>query len=326
METTMRHVYIINPAAGRDDATAALIEQIERAYADIDDGLTVSSYITQACGDATRYVRQFCEQHPDEPVRFYACGGDGTLNEVVNGAVGYPQAAVGLIPSGTGNDFVRNFTPLEQFRNLNAQRVGREIEIDLLRCNDTYCVNMINAGFDCEVVVKMAEIKRKPYVPAGMAYILGVALTLLRKPGVLTTVTVDGVPQPTRKLLLCAVGNGAFYGGGFHPVPGARPNDGKLDACMVDDISRVRFLGLVGDYKKGTHIKPETEDILRCMRCESVNLQFPQPWHVSLDGEVCTMEHCQISVVPRALRFVLPQDAAVVGGETEQLEQEAIPL
>ncbi len=325
----MKHIYIINPAAGRADATATLTERIHAAYADSNHtDYPYEIYHTTGIGDACRYVRAYIAAHPTEATRFYACGGDGTLGEVVNGVLGTDASdvspelfSVGLIPVGTGNDFMRNFTEQEKFLDLAAQRDGAEVSIDLLRCNDLYCVNMINIGFDCEVVTTTAEIKRKPYVPRGMAYPLATLYTLIRKPGVFPTIAIDGEEQPRRRMLLCAIGNGAFCGGGFHALPKAQPDDGTLDACLVNNVSRIRFLSLVGDYKKGTHVKPSTEKLLRYLQCHRITLTFEHPQNVCVDGEIMPMDACDISLVPRAVRFSVPAGCALRGASDHKTAQ-----
>ena len=301
----MKHIYLINPAAGRGDTSADVRARIEAAYADADEKPIV--YLTTGMGDATRFVHSMCQQMPDEQLRFYACGGDGTLGETVTGAAEHPNASVGLVPIGTGNDFVRNFTSSENFMDIEAQRYGEETTIDLIRCNGVYCVNLFNTGFDCEVVVKMTEIKRSPWVPAGMAYGAGVAFELIRKPGVKVELSIDGGEVQTRELLLCAVGNGAYYGGGFMPVPFASLSDGMLDMCIVNNVSRVKFVSLVGSYKRGQHVIPQNGDVLTYVRCRRVDMVFPELQNICMDGEVKQMRECHLEVVPSALRLCVPR-------------------
>ena len=321
----MKHIYLVNPAAGRDDLSRELSDRILSEYEREPGCERPEIYVTTGVGDATRYVREYCMEHADQPVRFYACGGDGTLNEVVSGAADFPNASVGLIPAGTGNDFMKNFTAPELFTDLSAQRNGEEIVVDLLRCNGKYCINMINVGFDCEVVVKTAEIKRRPWVPAGMAYGMGVALELIRKPGVTATVSVDGGEPFEKKLLLCAIGNGAFYGGGYKPVPFSSVQDGALDMCIVKDVSRFTFVRLVSSYKKGEHVVEKNKKVLQYLRGRSLSLSFPEERNVCIDGEIVRMDRCDIEVVPGALRFVVPRGSAPIvlpayQGEPERSE------
>jgi YegS/Rv2252/BmrU family lipid kinase len=269
-------------------------------------------YETKAQGDATIYVKAKCEKHPGDTLRFYACGGDGTLNEVINAAVLYPNAEVAVIPVGTGNDFMRGFFGADRFMNIEAQRDGEVVDLDMIRCNHTYGVNLLNTGFDCEVVVKTSEIKRSKLVPRGMAYGMGVAIELVRKPGVNVEISIDDGEARKKELLLCAIGNGARYGGGFTPLPFASMRDGLLDVCIVKNVSRAKFVSLVGSYKKGTHVIPQNADILEYLRCRKVHMKFDRPQNVCMDGEVRKMTECDIEVIPGGLHFILPTGCATI--------------
>ncbi len=307
----MKHIYLINPAAGRRDCGEQLREEIRVAYADADD-IEVEVYSTTGVGDATRYVRNYCRKNPQEPVCFFACGGDGTFSEVASGAAGFAHAAVGLVPVGTGNDFTRAFIGSEHFLDMADQRAGEVIDLDLIRCNGNYGVNLFNTGFDCEVVVKTGEIKRNPMIPRGMAYGMGVAIELIRKPGVTVELSIDGGESVTKELLLCAVGNGACYGGGFTPLPYASMTDGLLDLCMVRNVSRAKFVRLVGSYKNGTHVTAKNASLLEYVRCKKVHMKFAEPQNVCMDGEVRCMKECEIEIVPGALHLVLPRGSALL--------------
>lgn len=126
----MRHVFIVNPMAGKRDSVQKLLSRIREVYPQ--GGYEV--YATQAAGDAHRLAMEAIEG--GEPVRLYACGGDGTLNEVVNAAAGCPTAAVTNVPVGTGNDFLRIFGPegRRKFIDLAALREGPQAEFDLMDC------------------------------------------------------------------------------------------------------------------------------------------------------------------------------------------------
>ncbi len=306
----MKHIYLINPAAGRSDATEELTSKIEAAYA-AEGAPELVIYRTTGVGDATRYVKDHCTRHSEE-VHFYACGGDGTFSEVAGGAAGFSHAAVGLIPVGTGNDFKRSFVGTDHFLDIAAQRDGEVMEMDLIDCNGIYGVNLLNTGFDCEVVVKTGEIKRNPLIPRGMAYGMGVAIELVRKPGVKVEISIDDGPAEQKELLLCAVGNGACYGGGFTPCPYASPRDGMLDLCIVKNVSRAKFVQLVGSYRKGTHVVAKNASLLDYIRCRKIHMKFAEPQNVCMDGEVRRMTECDIKVVPGGLRFILPAGCAPI--------------
>ena len=304
----MKYYFITNPAAGKKNSCELLSESIRNACED--KGVCYEIYETKCEKDATDYVKQVCESHvgENEALRFYACGGDGTLGEVVSGTVGYPFASVGLIPKGTGNDFVRNFTNKELFFDISAQLEGESHSIDVLSCNDTYAINMINIGFDCEVVKKMVKIKHWPFAPSKLAYILGVVPTFIRKPGVKVRACVDGAPYREMSLLLLTVANGCYCGGGFHSNPEALITDGKINALFVNNIKRLRFVQLVSSYKKGTHIVPENASILSTADCTSLDLVFEGTQSLSIDGEIVDVDgKAHIEVIRGGINFVVPK-------------------
>jgi len=299
----MKHYFIVNPVAGKGSKDA-LCDKIRNIG--IQKEVDFEIYMTAGERDATRFVSEICDAMPDEQLRFYACGGDGTFGEVVSGAAGRENAAVGLIPAGTGNDFARNFNSAELFFDPEAQLEGNTMEIDLLRCNEYYAVNMINIGFDCEVVRKTVSIKKSPLIPKKLAYIAGLVMTLVRKPGVKTCMSVDGGEETDCHYLLTTFANGCFCGGGFYSNPYASLQDGRIDSILVKNISRARFLTLVSSYKKGIHIVPKNEKILSHCKFKTVHMRFEKPQGVCVDGELAEMQELTITCVPNALRLILP--------------------
>ncbi|MDD6160821.1 MAG: acylglycerol kinase family protein, partial [Oscillospiraceae bacterium] len=125
----MKHLFIINPNAGKKRTE----RRLERAIHDLEEPWEIA--YTAKEGDATRFARAAAES--GEPVRIYACGGDGTLNAVVNGAAGFDNAAVTNIPLGTGNDFLKIFGPehVARFLDVKALSVGPQAAMDLIDCN-----------------------------------------------------------------------------------------------------------------------------------------------------------------------------------------------
>ena len=319
----MKHYFITNPAAGKKNSCELLAQSIRKACEN--KGVSYEIYETKGVRDATAFVKQTCESNSSgEELRFYACGGDGTLGEVVTGAVGYPFAAVGLIPKGTGNDFVRNFTNKELFFDVEAQLDGKDTAIDVLRCNDMYAINMINIGFDCEVVKKMMKIKRWPCVPSKLAYILGIIPTLITKPTVKATAYLDGNETEGKDLLLTTIANGCYCGGGFHSNPEALLTDGKINLLFVNNIGRLRFLQLVSSYKKGTHLVAKNASILSSESYSSLDLVFEGTQSASVDGEIHDIEgKLHVEIIRDALNFVVPRGSSFIK-EENKLTDEAL--
>ena len=317
----MKNYFIINPKAGKGKHAKTLEEQIISACDHC--GADFEVYLTTAVGDATRFVKEKCADADNLPARFFACGGDGTLGEVVNGAVGIEGAYVGLIPSGTGNDFVRNFSDKDLFFDIEAQIDGKDIQVDILKCNDVYAINMINIGFDCEVVKKKESIQARGILPAKLAYIFGLVGTLARKPGVRAKLSFDGDEVGEKKYLLTTFANGKFCGGGFHSNPLAELNDGECDVLLVNDISRTRFVSLVGSYKKGTHINSKTEKILSTKKAQRIDIEFFGTQSISVDGELFDFERITISCVRGALGFTVPRGVKLPEGFAASAERES---
>lgn len=317
MNKRTKHIFLLNPAAGKGKMQDGLAEQIERVCSQ--KGVDYEIHRTNASGEATTYVRACCEQNPDTQLRFYACGGDGTLSETVNGAYGYANACVGVVPVGTGNDFVRNFSGSEAFLDIAAQLDGQAVSLDLMEYNGKLCANMVNIGFDCEVVKQTAKLKKSKLIPKSMTYIAGLVITLIRKPGVVADVSVDGGKPERRRMLLTAVANGAWCGGGFHSTPLALLDDGVLDTLLIKNVSRIRFLTLVPLYKKGTFVDSKSaRRVIDYIKCHTVRYTFDAMQSICVDGEIAEVKDLEVRVIRDAVSMIVP-DKALYAPTAEQM-------
>ena len=304
----MRHIFIVNPAAGRGGAQKRLVRELEAR------GL--EHYITKYSGDAEEYIRKLCGENRDENIRFYACGGDGTLNEAVNGASGAANAEVASFPVGSGNDFIRNFDiPAECFMDIDKQLAGGAFPIDLIKYRETagkqaarYAVNMFNTGFDCNVVANMERFKRYPLVSGSLAYFLSVLYTLVRKEGADLEISFDDGSGYKGYVLFAAIGNGSFCGGGLKGIPLAKPDDCLIDVSVVKDIPRRKFASLFKKYADGTYIDEERmKDLIiykKCRRLTVKNTGITR--RMCVDGEITPQGEVEFEIAPAALRFSLP--------------------
>ena len=176
----MKHIFLINPAAGKKGNAESIIRpQIEDYCGKA--GLDYEIYVTKCQGDAQNYCREHAKS--GEALRFYACGGDGTLYEVVNGAYGYPNCEVAVIPLGSGNDFVRLFGTKEQFCNVEAQVTGIPVELDVIKCGDKIAINQCSMGMDAEVCAKQSYFKKMPLMTGETAYVAAALQALCKKIG-----------------------------------------------------------------------------------------------------------------------------------------------
>ena len=308
----MENYFFINPKAGQGKGIDKLAANIEAAAAAL--GMTAKIYITKGVGDGERKARETAQSLDGRPARFYACGGDGTNNEIINGTIGFDQIAVGCIPIGTGNDTVRNFPG--DFLDIKAQLLGTTQKIDLIRYSgvlngiyqERFCVNMFNIGFDCNVVELTSRLKKKPLIAGSMAYLLAVMGMFVQKKGIELKLVEDDKTLIDGEVLLCAISNGSYCGGGMYTSPQALISDGIFDLNIIKDVPRLTFLRLFPKYKKGTHLQvPGIEDILTIKKCRSLNLE-PKRDHFFLcaDGEISTAEAIHFEIVPRVLDFIVP--------------------
>ena len=308
----MKHIFIINPAAGKDNSFQNIKKILELKKVEVDYEL----YETQAPGDATAYIRKYCTEHK-EPVRFYACGGDGTLNEVVNGVVGFSHASMSCYPCGSGNDFVKYYGGKKVFWNLEELLNAPEEHIDLMRVGNKYAINATHFGFDSAVAETMMKVRRKKLIGGKNAYTTGVVVGLFKAMKNACRVTVDGeLLNPDGNILLCTIANGQYVGGSFRCAPRSLDNDGLLEVCVVKPISVLKFVSLVNVYTEGTHLDDDRfADILKYRRGKKIEIEAPEGFIYSFDGELIRQNKFTVEVVPNAIRFAVPKSAVYLPGE-----------
>lgn len=304
----MKHIFVLNPAAGRKNAEKIVLPRIMNAVKKTD--VEYEIHRTIGPGDALRFVQNKCMSMPNERMRFYAVGGDGTLNETANGAFGFPNVEIALIPAGTGNDFPRMFTNSSLFLDIEKQIEGQSSPIDLIRCNERVFINMLNVGLDCAVVVKTDEMKKIPLLNGSLAYLAGLSSVFATNKGYRMTVELEGETLEEAEYTLVAVGNGAFCGGGFRGVPRALFDDGLLDVSLIQKVNRRTFLSLVGSYRKGTHLEnPKTNAIVRYQQCKKMSIHGAERLQICIDGEIIKERNVTLEILPKAILFARPIDA-----------------
>ena len=301
----MKYIFIVNPHAGETDNEAV----IRRAIESLPEKDDCEIYVTKAPQDATVYVRDWCAAHPGEAVRFIACGGDGTINEVFSGAAQQENVSVSCYPCGSGNDFVKVFGGADKFKDIPALLRAETQPLDLLKVGDRWANNVVNFGFDTTVAITINAEREKTDHGNKNAYTKGVVKALLTAMKNDFTVTADGeVLNPAGKALLCTVANGQYVGGSFCCAPKAKTDDGMIDVCLVKPISRLRFVKILTPYTNGEHLdREDMKDIVVYRRCKKVEVDAPDGFAYSLDGEIIYESHFTVEIVPAALQLAVPQ-------------------
>lgn len=295
----MEYVFILNSHAGTHHAED-LKKELEQNY---QDKIEYQLYLTQAKKDATRFVKEYCNNFPQKEACFVACGGDGTINEVASGVVGEKNKCFAVLSYGSGNDFIKYY-PDRDFLSLEALFGGKIAQIDAIQVNDSYSVNVVNSGFEARVGSIANDIKAKG---GKHAYTRGIlkALFSARKNDI--SVEVDGERITKEKMLLCSFANGKYHGGKYMCAPYAVNNDGLMEVCLVHPISLARFMLMISSYRKGKHIeKKSLQRFLVYKRAKTAKVTTPTPTELTLDGETLCGTEFFIKILDNAVNFIIP--------------------
>ncbi len=294
----MKHIFIVNTHAGKATAN----EELERLLCDFEHEYEV--YYTKGPKDATAYVKARCETSIGERLRFYACGGDGTIKEVADGVYGHENADLTAVPLGSGNDFVKYYGGADRFFDLNMLAEAESGYIDLIKVNGEFCINVCNFGFESYVAKTMDEVRHKKLIGGKNSYTTGIVKALLFAMKNKAEIFVDGECIADGEYLLCSVANGRYVGGAYMCAPHSLNDDGMLEVCLANVISRLSFVKLVGVYKQGKHLDdPRFEKIITYRKGKKVDVRSDEEMTIALDGELMRVHNFTCEVVPRAVRF-----------------------
>lgn len=294
----MKHLFIINPAAGSRNQTESYREKIAKACKDLDYSIEISG----APGQCRKIARRAAES--GEEVRIYSCGGDGTLNEIVSGVAGYPNVAVTMFAGGSGNDFARIFSEPEAFRDLERLLDPEEVTFDLIKVNDDYSLNICSVGLDARIAADVANYKRLPLLSGFRAYAASTVINLLKGISEHYVVEINGERIDGKKTLICAC-NGRFYGGGFNPVPEADPADGKLEVLVIEAVNILQVASVIGKYKNGQY--KELPHLVKHYSTDRLKVIFDKPTSINLDGEQRMADMADIRLAEEKLRIFYPK-------------------
>ena len=296
----MKHLFLINPAAGKTNRSALISAELRRLCEA--RGLDYDISVSRQPGDCTRITRKAAEQ--GAPCRVYACGGDGTLNEVVCGAAGAANLAVTHYPCGSGNDFIKNFDCPEAFFDPARLLDADESLLDLIQVGPDYCLSICSIGIDARIGTSIQAYKRLPLISGNGAYNLSTAVNLIKGIHRHYIVELDGQTFDDRFTLIC-VCNGRYYGGGYQPVPEAMPDDGKLEVLLVNKVSRFQVAALIGKYKAGRYA--EFPALFRHFTTQRLVVHCDREEVVNLDGEARVGRDVEICLSEKKLRFFYPK-------------------
>ena len=302
----MKYFFVVNPKAGSGEG----LETLQKTIESLPEKDMCEVYFTRAVQDATRYVKKCIADNPGEDLRFIACGGDGTISEVFNGAVGADNVSVTCYPCGSGNDFVKAFGGAGVFSDVEKLLHAETRPLDLLKVGDRYSNNVVNFGFDTTVAITVNEDREKTGHGSKSSYTKGILKALIKSMKNEAKIYADGeLLNPDGVFMLCTVANGQYVGGSFKCAPRARTDDGLIEVCLVKTISRLRVPKIIGIYSEGRHLEdPVMKDIVVYRQAKKVEVDAPEGFAYSLDGEIIYENHFTVEMVPGAIKLAVPAE------------------
>ena len=299
----MKHIFIVNTVAGEHSC----LEEVKKAIANESEAIDYELFTPNSAKDNVSQIKEYLEAHPDEEVRFYACGGDGTLNKVASGIYGYPNASLAVLAYGSGNDYIKYYADLKAFRNVENAMHGTEKRIDIMQVNGRFAINATHFGLDSVVAKVMHKIRRYPIIGGKMCYPIAVLRAFLTGMRTKCTVYADGEKLNEGKICLCTIANGKYVGGSYQCAPRSLNDDGWLEVCLIKPVSRIKFALLKKSYTHGTHLdNPKFKDIIVYRRAKHVVIEGGKGFCVSLDGEILQGKRIVVENKRQAIRFVVP--------------------
>ena len=294
-------LFIINSKAGKTEFDIRK-EDIEETFRRAGRLSEIEVVYTKYKNHTKFLIDAFDSLDYDEKI-VIICGGDGSLNELVNVAYG-KNMTLGLIPTGTGNDFAKNF----DYSNFNLKSLlnFKTKKIDLIKVNNFYSINVTSLGFDTQVLKRAYDYLDKNPKLGKKAYALSV-LNSLNKINCenleLKLKLIDGSNFEIKgDYLISALCNGGFYGSGFNPAPQAKIDDGYLNLLLASKIPLIRFIPLIKKYKEGRH---KESRYINEIKVKSGTIKSKNKFIANADGEIFETKEIRFEVLPKALNWVI---------------------
>ena len=293
------HVFL-NPTAGRGRAgrrQQRIVELLEASHAEL------VLHLSRAVGDLESRVKAQVDAGAE---RIVVAGGDGSVHEAVNGIMrARHEAALGVIPTGTGNDFAKacdiplnweHATRLLADR-ITAQQTARTIDIGVM--NDRYFANGAGIGFDA----KVTRIARGYHLPIGdFVYLLAIFRSMIDSISTPQLEIRSDALEWNGRATLASISNGPWIGGMFHIAPMATNDDGKLELMIADPVTRRRIVRLLPKLMSGEHMD---EAEIHHQSVTSLSVSAAEPVDSHLDGEVQPLQtRFELDILPSALRLL----------------------
>ncbi|EGL83001.1 Conserved hypothetical protein CHP00147 [Caldalkalibacillus thermarum TA2.A1] len=289
------YIFIVNPIAGNGKG----LKVWTKARKELDKrGIAYRSFYTKQAGHATELAKQLAELYKEKITAMIAVGGDGTIHEVMNGLSKNAHIPFGAVPAGSGNDFVRGYglprRPLSALNHILKRSSASLPRYDVgvyhlghKHKGKRYFINGIGIGFDGEVAKYTNQASYKRWLNTlklgPLAYFISALRLLYKYQTKEVIIRVDGREYVFSDVWLVAICNIAYYGGGMKIIPDARPNDGKLNICVIDRLKPWQVLLALGSVYFGWHTRLKA---VKLLKGEMIQVTSEEPMTVHADGEI----------------------------------------
>ena len=289
--------FIINPVSGKGKLVKKVIHILEKYL--IDNKINYHFHYTEEKGHAKRIAKELGRRPNVHAI--VVVGGDGTFHEVINGL--YPtQIPVGYIPTGSGNDYAREMgiskkDPIKTLEKILKMEIK---EIDIAKINDEFFINVTGIGLDGLVARLSNQSRLKAYL-GKLIYVYSLIKGLFKFKAKEMDFTIDGKIHHFRKVWLVAIANGRYYGGGMAICPKADIRDGKLDICVVSNVSLIEILFIFPLVFLGKHIYHPS---VKMYRGETVSIHLKESIDAQTDGETFVVKQVEGEILKKRLYII----------------------
>lgn len=302
----MVHVFIVNPTVCEKDLAQKLRQRLSLV-----PKLNYYVLSTREAGHESELVELLCHFFDNEDVRFYCCGGSGTLRNMLNGFPNMSRAEITCIPYGTC-DFLQNFTgDVSAFKNVEDLIDGKVVDVDYIKTNVGVSLNSVSVGMDSELIKSTNSLRGLTIFGKIMPYILASIYASFISPNHAYDITIDNGPTKHEKITEFFIGNGSVVGGNMWFAPKAKINDGKVDLSIIKNCYSFARIGVI---RATTQKKlAEKSSVAEIRQAEKIRVRRDGGTYftVNMDGELFSTHELVAEVVTKGLRFVVPKGVDV---------------
>jgi YegS/Rv2252/BmrU family lipid kinase len=296
-EEKRKLLFIINPVAG-NGKTIEMLPMIKDKMMAVSDQIEYHIHISKNIGDITTTVKKFYESGFNE---FIAIGGDGSLSELINGFE-FPSSripSIGMIPMGTGNDFVKTTSNNKDFDNIFKAIIGNHKKIiDVGIVNNFNFINVCSFGIDGPIMKDMEKYKK--LLPGQASYLFSTLKAGISFKSSFVKVVADDQVYDG-KMLLIAIGNGKYFGGGMNICPEADLSDGLLEVCLVRNVSKLKFIKEISKIYSGR--LNELKEVIY-LKAKKITIHVEDSEYlINADGNLMGSTPATLSLCPKGVNY-----------------------